>query len=441
MKSLGRYLVEALHAQGVSHVFGIPGVHNLELYRGLASGPIRHVTGRHEQGVGFMADGYARVSGRPGVCLTITGPGFTNIATAMGQAYGDSIPLLVISSQNRSGEAGSGRGFLHELPDQRSLAEGVASAAFAIRTPADLGVALGQAFESFTHSRPRPIYIEIPLDMGTADMTGVPLPEVPRPPRAPASTIVESIVSRLRAARHPVILVGGGAVRAAKVVQRLAERLDAPVVMTVNARGILPADHALAVPASPTLTPVRQLVTSADLVLAVGTEFGPTDYAIEPSEPFPDLPNLIRVDIDSEQLNRGATPSLGIVGDIATVLAAVEAQDLGQPRKANGVVRAATARAGALDTSRRFSIAYGEHIDVLENIRECLPTAVIVGDSTQLVYAGNFYFGANAPASWFNSATGYGTLGYALPAATGASLAAADRPVVCLVGDGGLQFS
>src|SRR5262249_51237300 len=116
MGTVGEYLVDALRHLGVQHVFGIPGVHNLELYRGLARSGIRHITGRHEQGLGFMADGYARVSGRPGVCLTITGPGLTNIVTAMGQAANDSIPMLVISSQNNSSEVSQRRGMLHELP-------------------------------------------------------------------------------------------------------------------------------------------------------------------------------------------------------------------------------------------------------------------------------------------------------------------------------------
>src|ERR1700722_291192 len=159
MKKLGQYLIDALASLNVRHVFGIPGVHNLELYRGLANGPIRHVSGRHEQGLGFMADGYARVSGRPGVCFTITGPGVTNIVTAMGQAYGDSVPLLVISSQNRVAESGGGGGFLHELPNQRALAGGVAALSFSIRNPAELPVALEQAFARFASSRPRPVYI------------------------------------------------------------------------------------------------------------------------------------------------------------------------------------------------------------------------------------------------------------------------------------------
>ena len=137
-KTLGTYLIEALEAQGVKHVFGIPGVHNLELYRGLAASGIRHVAGRHEQGLGFMADGYARVSGGLGVCFTITGPGLTNIASAMGQALADSVPLLVISSENRRGEISTGKGFLHEMPDQLRLAGLVAGHAQRIDHVEDL---------------------------------------------------------------------------------------------------------------------------------------------------------------------------------------------------------------------------------------------------------------------------------------------------------------
>src|SRR3984957_10535340 len=185
VRTVARYLVEALEAAGVRHVFGIPGVHNLELYRALEGSSLRHVTGRHEQGLGFMADGYARLSGRPGVCFTISGPGVSNIATALGQAYGDSIPVLVIASQNRRGEAGSGRGFLHELPDQRALAAAVCGASFAIGAPDELPAALAAAFALFSSARPRPVYIEIPLDILAADAGGLALPAyVSSPPQA-----------------------------------------------------------------------------------------------------------------------------------------------------------------------------------------------------------------------------------------------------------------
>jgi acetolactate synthase-1/2/3 large subunit len=388
-----------------------------------------------------MADGYARLSGRPGVCFTITGPGLTNIATAMGQAYGDSIPLLVISSQNKRGEAGSGRGFLHELPDQRAIASGVASASFSITRPEELPAALGAAFAIFASARPRPVYIEIPLDVLAADATGLPLPASVPPVPVPAAALLEAAATRLRGVKRLVILAGGGARKAVPAIRRLAEHFDAPVVLTTNGRGILPAGHPLAVPMSPSLEPVRALIAAADGVLAIGTEIGPTDYDMYAVSDFPNPPGLIHIEIDPQQLTRSATPVVGLCGDAAATLAALEKLDLGPARPADGAGRAQATRSAALAAIAKLSPRFVEHIELLDGIRSTLPNAVLVGDSTQLVYGGNLGFNAATPGSWFNSATGYGTLGYALPASTGAGLAAPDRPIVCLVGDGGLQFS
>jgi len=438
VKTLAAYLLESLEAAGVRHVFGIPGVHNLELYRGLERSSLRHVTGRHEQGLGFMADGYARVSGQPGVCFTISGPGLSNIATALGQAYGDSIPLLVIASQNRRGEAGSGRGYLHELPDQCALGAAVTAASFAIAEPGELPAVLAQAFALFAAARPRPVYIEIPLDLLTADGAGLALPASPRsPPDADPGALVAA-ATLLRGASRAVVLAGGGAIRAAPELRRMVEHLGSPLVMTVNARGILPPGHPLAVPMSPSLAPVRALIAAADLVLAVGTEIGPTDYDMYSVSEFPNPANLVRIDIEAAQLLRNATPRVGLCGDAARTLRQLLSFDLGDARAETGVAAAAAARQQSLTS---LSPLLQGHIRLLELIRDALPAAVLVGDSTQLIYAGNLGFAAATPGSWFNSATGYGTLGYALPASTGAGLAAPGRPIVCLVGDGGLQFS
>jgi acetolactate synthase-1/2/3 large subunit len=438
MKTVGHYVIEALQAAGVRHVFGIPGVHNLELYRGLEGASLRHVTGRHEQGLGFMADGYARLSGRPGVCFTISGPGVSNITTAMGQAYGDSIPLLVIASQNRRGDAGSGRGFLHELPDQRALTVPVTAASFAIGEPAELPAALSEAFAIFAAARPRPVYIEIPLDILAADADALALPvHAGAPPRADASAL-GAAAALLAGARHPVVLAGGGALQAAALLRRLVEHLGAPLVMTTNARGLLPFGHPLAVPMSPSLEPVRALIAAADVVLAVGTELGPTDYDMYGVSEFPAPANLVRIDIDAAQLARSATPHVGLWGDARETLQGLLERNLGAPRPGAGNE---AAQAACRQGLAALSPAYQDHLRLLNLIRDTLPDAVLVGDSTQLVYAGNLGFAAARPGSWFNSATGYGTLGYALPASTGAGLAAPDRPIVCLVGDGGLQFS
>lgn len=438
--TVGTYLLESLAAYGVRHIFGIPGVHNVELYRGLERSAIRHVVARHEQGLGFMADGYARVSGQPGVCFTITGPGVTNIATALAQARADSIPLLVIASVNRRGQFGSGRGFLHELPDQRGFAAQLCAFAHTVLEAAELPEVLARIFARFAAARPGPAFIELPIDLLQSAAAGLPAttPKTFVHPGGVSQSALDEAVRRLALARAPLILAGGGALRAAAPLAALAERLNAPVVMTINGRGLLPPAHPLGISFSASLAPVRHLIAVSDVVLAVGTELGPTDYDMYAESELPPPPGLIRIDIDAEQMVRNARPELPLLGDVRVILESLLARDLGPrrvqsaPDRAEPVRRAASA---ALQPARRRQIA------VLEAIREQLPRAIMVGDSTQPVYAGNLGFAAAEPGSWFNSATGFGTLGYALPASTGAGLAAPDRPVVCLVGDGGVQFT
>ena len=256
-------------------------------------------------------------------------------------------------------------------------------------------------------------------------------------PVPPAAAIADA-ARRLGAARNPVILAGGGAARAPAQVRALAERLGAPVVMTINGRGLLAPGHPLAVPFSPSLEPVRALLAGADAVLAIGTEFGQTDYDMYAVSDFPQPRGLIRIDVDPDQLQRNLRPELGLLGDAGATLEALLAADLGSPPAGRGVEAAAVARA---DAFAALPPPYQREVGFLEVIHRALPSAIIVGDSTQAVYAGNLGYASPRPGAWFNSSSGYGTLGYALPASTGAGLAAPDRPVVCLVGDGGLQFT
>ena len=280
MNTVGMYLAELLEAYGIEVVFGIPGVHTVELYRGLPQTRLRHVTPRHEQGAGFMADGYARVTGRPAACFIITGPGMTNIATAMAQAYGDSIPMLVISAVNAFGQIGSGDGWLHELQDQRQLINQVAAFSHTITTPEELPHVVARAFALFSSDRPRPVHIELPLNIITASADKLPPIKAAVPPARPGASAkaLAEAASWLNSAKAPVLLVGGGAQDTGSLVRELAEKLDAPTVMTVNGRGLLPVDHPLAVPGSPSMAPIIDLIEGADLVFAIGTEFGPTDY-------------------------------------------------------------------------------------------------------------------------------------------------------------------
>jgi len=437
--TVGEALVTMLEQAGVDTVFGIPGVHTIELYRGLAASSIRHVTPRHEQGAGFMADGYARVTGRPGVCFVITGPGLTNTLTAMAQARADSIPMLMISGVNATATLGKGRGHLHELPDQAALASSVALWSHTLTDPARLSEVLQQAFSIMTSGRPGPVHIEIPTDVMKlpAPEQAFEMPDT-SPPHA-SSNELASAARMCGEARKPAILIGGGAVRLGDAVRRFAEALDAPVISTTNARGIM-SGHPLDVPASPSLACVRALLAGSDLVLALGTELGPTDCDMYEDGGFALPANLIRVDIDADQLERGPKPELairaGLGGFIEDMLA--NAGNWARPNPDGGAARADALRQRA---KAELGEAYLGHIDLLQEIWTALPEATLVGDSTQLVYAGNMYVEAPRQTAWFNSATGFGTLGYAAPAAIGAALGHPGRPVVALLGDGGFQFT
>jgi acetolactate synthase-1/2/3 large subunit len=444
MATCGEVLVNLLESYGVDQVFGIPGVHTVELYRGLARSNIRHVTPRHEQGAGFMADGYARTSGKPGVCFIITGPGMTNITTAMGQAYADSIPMLVISSVQSRSQLGGGRGKLHELPNQSALVAGVAAFSHTLMSAAQLPGVLARAFALFQAGRPRPVHIEIPLDVlvENADaLLGTSPVSVARAGAAPSA--VKQMSQRLAAAKRPLILAGGGAIAAAAALTRLAETLGAPVALTINAKGLLPAAHPLLIGSTQTLVATRALVAEADVVLAIGTELAETDYDVTFAGGFEIPGALLRIDIDPDQTVRNYPPELALVADAQiaaeALLAELQRLPLAPRHSAWGAQRVARLWA---DLTPAWDAATRAQTRFLHTVLEELPNAVLVGDSTQPVYSGNLTLNLDHPRRWFNAATGYGTLGYALPAAIGAWLGRGDgQPVVCLIGDGGLQFT
>ena len=436
MTTVGERLVEGLAARGVDVVFGIPGVHTIELYRGLASGLVRHVTPRHEQGAGFMADGYARVTGKPGVAFVITGPGLTNTLTAMAQAKADSVPMLVISGVNRRASLGRGLGHLHELPDQAAMVRALCQTE-RLDDPAQLGAALDRAFAAMLAGRPGPAHIEIPTDvMGLPCPALAPPAALPQPPMAVPQALAEA-AALLAGAKRPLILIGGGARFAEAETQSLAEALDAPVIQTVNARGLMHG-HPLAVPAAPSFEATRALIRQADAILALGTELGPTDYDMYGNGMMPDLSGMIRVDVCPDQLARHPA-RLAIRADAGAFAAAL--LPLLTPRRADGAARASTARKAARAELATLHPAMPDQLAMVEAIRAALPAALIVGDSTQPVYAANLAYDHDRPRGWFNAATGYGALGFGPGAAIGAAVASPGAKVVCLIGDGGLGFS
>lgn len=423
---------------GVRALFGIPGVHTVELYRGLEGSEVQHVTPRHEQGAGFMADGYARASGQPGVCLIITGPGMTNIATAMGQALADSIPMLVISSVNRRDTLGMGQGRLHELPSQQQMISGVARFSHTLLDANTLPEVLARAFAIFKGARPGPVHIEIPIDLFNVQVK-VPIswhaPTLYR--AAPDPEGLAEAARLLHAAKQPMVLLGGGCISAPEAAQALVEKLDAPTVTTINAKGLLGRDHPLDLGANAALPAVRELAANADVILAVGTELGETDYDVVFDGGFHLNGTLIRIDLDPEQLVRNQHTTLGLVGDAGRSLELL-LNHFPEPLHRHGAERTA-AVLNALNLHN--DPAFSDFVPLYATLAEHLPEAILVGDSTAPVYAGNHLVSQPAPRRYFNASTGYGTLGYGLPAALGAQLARGDLPVVALVGDGGVMFT
>jgi acetolactate synthase-1/2/3 large subunit len=434
MPSCGEAVISSLERFGVSTVFGIPGVHTLELYRGLARSPLHHIAPRHEQGAGFMADGWARVTGEPGVCTLIGGPGLTNAITPIAQAYHDSVPLLVLSGA--VAERDRGLGEIHDLPDQQALLSSVTAFSHTVQDPAELPEVLGRAAEVFASRRPRPVHIGLPVDV-LAMPAGDAAPVPPSPPRPhPSAEDVARAAALLTGARRPLVLLGGGAKDAGSEALTVARQLGAPIGLTINARGTVPDDEPLCLGSALSFTPVSDLLREADATLLVGAELSDLDlWGLD--RPL-ELSGLVRIDIDAEQLQRRWAPDVALWGDAAATLDAL-ARELGEsPARAGdrAVARVAEARAQLAPPPEIARFA-----PLLALLDRVLPEdRIVAGDSTQPVYAANHLLPMSRPRSWLMP-IGYGCLGAALPMAIGAKLAAPDRPVVALAGDGGFMFT
>ncbi len=335
-----------------------------------------------------------------------------------------------------------GGGRLHELPSQRALIAGVSALSHTLMRPDELPAVLSRAFALFASARPRPVHIEIPIDVITAsaDHVNPKLGAISSRP-APCPNAIAHAAQLLQKAQRPVMLLGGGACDAGAEAVALAEALDAPVACTINAKGVLPRNHALSVGSNQSLVPVRELVMNADVVLAIGTELGETDYDVVFDGQFRIGGALIRIDIDPAQLHGNFLADVAILSDAAMAMRALRDQLAPlrpQARDSRGALRAAEVRQ---QLAAQWPAAWRGQQRTLEIIQSTLPDVIVVGDSTQPVYSGNHLYESHRPRSWFNSSTGYGTLGYGLPAAIGAKLATPERPVVALIGDGGLQFT
>lgn len=434
----GEALVRLLEKYDVDTIFGIPGVHTLDLYRGLANSPIKHVQARHEGGAGFMADGYARASGRPGVCVLISGPGVTNGLTAIGQSYADSIPVLMISSTTPSYTLGKGWGYLHEVPDLEAMTTPLTALSATALYPSDVPGLVGQAFRIFASERPRPVHLIIPIDVLAMPVEDEWQPV--KPPRRPLPhpDAISEAVDLLAKAERPLVMVGGGAVEAVQTITEIVDVLNASVVSSNAGKGVVRESHPNNAGGGIWRKAVQDHVGEADCILAIGTELAETDSFVEQ---LPINGSLIRVDIDSSKINDVYPADVGVVAD-AEPAARQILQGLREKgvkpvkRDTAGVVKAVIKR-----TLEEVSVNEAQHVKVLTALREVLPeNTVIAGDISQLVYSGSFAMPVEHPRLWHYPA-GFCTLGCGLPNGIGAKLALPDRPVIVIAGDGGVMFT
>lgn len=433
--SCAQALLASLADHGIDTLFGIPGIHTLDLYRGLRQTTLRHVAVRHEQGAAFMADGFARVAGRPAGCLLITGPGLLNASTAIGQAYSDSIPMMVITTVNDRRDLGLGRGEIHELRDQRKALEGVVDSVITVHDPEQVTTAVALSMARMGPRRKRPTIIELPLDVARTPVAARrhQIADIALPGPAPAA--LSALSDRLARAKRPFFIFGGGATGAAAAARKLVTLLGAPCATTVAGKGVVDETSPLSLGSSLGHEKTNAIMNAADLVIAVGTELAYLDHFNRPLKIEPDL---IRIDLDADVLVRDHPPVLAILADAATALAAAVQSLAEQPARAAWRSDIAATRETIREDMRHRRPEICAYLDALN---QCLRSdAAIFSDMTQIAYTANRYFVSREPGCWLHP-VGFGTLGYAPPAAIGGKLADPKRQVVALVGDYGFGFT
>lgn len=436
----GEVVVAALRQHGADVVFGIPGTHNLSVFDALRRYGVRTVATTHEQGAGYAADGYARTARRPGVAVVTSGPAVYNAATAVAQAYSDSVPLLLVSPgmPRHHPVGGPGLGYLHEAKDQTGAMQRIAERCLRPETHQGIADAVATAFASFLAGRPRPVHLEVPLDLleelGDADVQVAAFGPMPGADHDAVARAADLLV----AAERPLVVAGGGAVDAADLLRLVVEQLAAPVATTINGKGVLPEEHPLALGTRLHANAVREAVDDADVLLVVGAELGNSDLWFGTAQP---RGTVIRVDVDPRMADVNVTADLMLTG-----FAQVTLQHLNRlvDERLGGDARPVPDR-----VTRLRSAAQGESRDLGARWLPWLAAlsagldddAVLATDNAMVVYCGVLpNLPVATPASCHFPA-GFGTLGFTVPVAVGAALAAPHRQVVGVTGDGGLLFT
>ena len=441
----GMAIVEALIANGVDTLFGLPGAQLYALFDALQQRQqsIRTVGARHEQACGYMAFGYARSTGRPGVYAVVPGPGMLNTTAALATALACNAPVFCITGQVPAAFIERGRGHLHELPNQLATLRSLVKWAARIECPADAPRLINEAFRQMLSGRPGPVAVEMAWDsMGsTALVTPLAGAAIAAAP-APAAAEVEAAAKLLVASKRPLIMTGSGAQHASAAVLALAEELAAPVAAFRGGRGVLAEDHELAISAYAAFGLWPQI----DALIGIGTRLempymrwtGMMTLIDRPSPP----PHMIRIDIDPAEMHR-LKPHAGIVADAEigtrTLLAAI--QSLKRP--GSGATDSAwRPRVTSAKIAARAQIEKVQpQLAYLDVIRELLPRdGFFVPELSQVGFTSYFGFAVLTPRTYVSE--GYqGTLGFGFPTALGVKIAHPDRVVMSVTGDGGFMFA
>lgn len=430
----GQALVRSLVPEGVQTIFGLPGVQLDWIFDALydVRDSVDVYTTRHEQATAYMADGYARTTGKVGVCLVVPGPGVLNASAALATAFACSSRVLCITGQIDSRAIDAGYGLLHEIPRQDGVLASVTGWSGRVLAPSQIPDLIAEAFSRLRSGRPRPVALELPPDVlqtvGRVSLASEPTPEH-REPGDP--DLIRQAAEVLKGAERPVLYSGGGTLAAAawSELQDIAELLEAPVVMSVDGRGALSDRHDLA----HTGVTGQDLVREADVVLGVGSRFW------QPTRVWGFAPGatIIRVDADPTEIHRHGAPALAIVGDAKPVLAAMrEHLDGSGPRMSRRAELRARKAAAAEQLSR-----FQPQAAFAQAIRAALPDdGIVVNDLTQVTFFGTIGFPVYAPRTFIGP--GYqGTLGSGFATALGAQAGNPGRAVVAVAGDGGFMYT
>ena len=428
----GEAIVNGLVAHGVDTVFGLPGAQIYGLFDAFHQTQLKVIGTRHEQACGYMAYGYARATGRPGVFSVVPGPGVLNASAAMLTAYGANEPVLCLTGQVPTAFLGKGRGHLHEMPDQLATLRTFVKWAARIEYPDAAPALVSRAFQEMLSGRRGPAALEMPWDVFTqrADVGAV-KPFDPFPAPRPDPDRIKAAAALIASSKTPMIFVGSGAIDAADEILELAELIDAPVVAFRSGRGIVSNAHELGL----TMAAAYRLWPRTDLMIGIGTRLELTTMTRWPFRP--DGLKSIRIDIDPSEMRR-FTPDAAIIADARAgtdaLLAAVRKQGYARTKGRRAVIREASAAALQEIQKVQPQMAY------LNILREVLPENAIVTDElSQVGFASWYGFPIYRPRTFITS--GYqGTLGSGFPTALGAKVAYPDQPVVAITGDGGFMF-